>query len=356
MINKCTGIRVAGVAAAVPTKHVSPDDYIDVLGPEAIESFKKASGVMKRHMVVPKKLNGDMTLWQTASDLCCAAANKLIDELHIDRSEIGAVIMVSQSCDYNAPCTACVLQHRLGLPTSALAFDVPLGCSGYSYGVNIGASMMYSSDMKYALVLAGDAKAGGSIVSNVINSDSLLMGDSGSATLLARDENAEPLTFLCKTEGWGYYKTGVVSKGHRYPFAPSGRFYMDDLDVFNFITTNGPEIIKEYMELQGTTVDDYDCFALHQASLFSLKTVARRIKVKMDKVPLSLTQYGNTGPGSIPLTLCFQYGDTEESRNVNVLMSGFGVGLSSAAFATRLDTATIFPVFETDEWFDDGLF
>ena len=81
MINRYTGIRMAGVAAAVPVKHVSPDDYVDVMGAEAIESFKKASGVMKRHMVVPKKLNGDMTLWQTASDLCCAAANKLLDTL-----------------------------------------------------------------------------------------------------------------------------------------------------------------------------------------------------------------------------------------------------------------------------------
>ena len=327
-----------------------------LLGVEAIESFKKASGVMKRHMVVPKRLNGDMTLWQTASDLCYVAANKLISELSINRDEIGAIVFVSQSCDYNAPCTACVLQHRLGLPTSALAFDVPLGCSGYSYGVNIASAMMYSSNMKYALVLAGDAKAGGSIISNVINSDSMLMGDSGSATLLVRDKNADPLCFLCKTEGWGFNKTGVPSKGHRYPTMPSGKFYMDDLDVFNFITTNGPEIINEYMNLQHTSPDDYDCFALHQASMFSLKTVARRIKVKMDKVPLSLTQYGNTGPGSIPLTLCYHYGENKEPKKVNVLMSGFGVGLSSAVFSSKLDVENIFPVIETDDWFDDGLF
>lgn len=356
MINQFTGIRIAGVAAAVPTKHTVPDDYIDVLGVEAVESFKKASGVMKRHMVTPKKENGDMTLWQTAGDLACAAANRLLDTLHIDRSEVGAIIFVSQSCDYNAPCTACVLQHRLGLPQNALAFDVTLGCSGYGYGINIGASMMNSSSMKYALVLAGDAKAGHMIATNYYSSDTLLMGDSGSATLLARDETAAPLTLLCRTFGDGYNKTGVASGGFRYPVAPQGKFFMDDLDVFNFITTTGPEIIKEYMELQGTTPDDYDCFALHQASMFSLKTVARRIKVKMDKVPLSLTQYGNTGPGSIPLTLCYQYGDDTDDCEVNVLMSGFGVGLSAAAFSAKLNTAAILPVFETDEWFDDGLF
>lgn len=356
MINSCKKIRVGGVAAAVPSVHKTPDDYIDVLGLEAIESFKRASGVMKRHMVTPKKNNGEMTLWQTAGDLAFVAANQLLDDLKVDRNDVGAVVFVTQSPDYNAPCTACVLQNRLQLSNECLAFDVPLGCSGYSYGINIAASLMNSSDMKYALVLAGDANTAGSDMVKVMTSDMLLMGDSGTATLLVHDEKAPDLITLCKTDGWGYNKTGVVTRGRRYLKAPPAKFYMDDFDVFNYITTTGPNIIKEYMEMMGTTVDDYDCFALHQASMFSLKTVARRINVKMDKVPLSLTQYGNTGPGSIPLTLCYKYGEEKESRNVNVMMAGFGVGLSAAAFATEFDTSTILPVIETDEWFDDGLF
>lgn len=355
MINKFENIRIKGVAAAVPTKKKVPDDYIEILGKEAIDSFKRASGVMSRYLTVPKKENGEMTAWQTAGDLACAAANKLLVAHEINPKEVGAIVLVTQSRDYNAPCTACTIQHRLGVSESSIAFDITLGCSGYGYGINVGASLINSSNMKYALVLAADAMAGPSDSPNrKQSSDTLLMGDAGTATLLERCEEAKPITVFSRTDGWGYNKTGSFC-GRRYPDAPNGKFWMDDIDVFNYITSVGPDIIKAYMDYTNTTPSDYDCFALHQASMFSLKQVARKIKVKMEKIPLSLTKYGNTGPASIPLTICYNYGDNVDSKSVNIMMSGFGVGLSAAAFSAEINLKSILPVFETDEWFEDGL-
>src|SRR5690606_31750850 len=106
----------------------------------------KTTGVEKKRRA-PKGM--------ATSDLCFEAAKKLLDELHWKKEEIDALVFVSQSSDYYLPATAIILQDRLGLPKSCLAFDVGLGCSGYVYGLSILSSLMAASGLKKALLMAG---------------------------------------------------------------------------------------------------------------------------------------------------------------------------------------------------------
>ena len=148
--NICNNIKIAAIAATVPSKFISTDSLKPELGEETIEKFKKMTGILGHHSAIHE---------QTASDLCFAAAEEIIKKRNISREDIGALVFVTQNPDYNSPATACVLHYRLGLSKHCIAFDVNLGCSGYVNGINLAASLMSTSDMKYALLLAGDTCA-----------------------------------------------------------------------------------------------------------------------------------------------------------------------------------------------------
>src|ERR1700712_1889157 len=119
-------VRIAGIAAAVPEGELTGQDDARTFGEEEAKRIFKNTGVKRRRVTK----NGLCT-----SDLCFAAASRLLDELAWERDTIDAVVFVSQSPDYVCPATACVLQHRLGLSAGCAAFDVNLGCSGYVYGL-----------------------------------------------------------------------------------------------------------------------------------------------------------------------------------------------------------------------------
>ena len=112
------------------------------------EDYVKATGVVQRHV--------SYTL--CTSDLCYAAAEKLIADLQWDKSEIGALVFVSQTADYILPATSCILQDRLGLSKECYATDCALGCSGWVYGLSQVLSLIATGEIKKALLLAGDAK------------------------------------------------------------------------------------------------------------------------------------------------------------------------------------------------------
>ena len=131
-------VRISGLAAAVPVKELSNLDYKWISVKERNQIIKTV-GVEKRRVVEKG---------QTTSDLCFAAANRLLDELKWDRSEIQALIFVSQSMDYIIPATSPILQNRLSLPKMCLAFDIGLGCSGYVYGLSVIGSIMSQAGIK----------------------------------------------------------------------------------------------------------------------------------------------------------------------------------------------------------------
>jgi len=138
--------RIAGIAAAVPKNEISNWDY-EYLNEQEKKMLIKTIGVEKKRFA-PKHI--------TTSDLCYAAAEKLIEELNWNKNEIDILIFVSQSKDYFLPSTACILQDRLGLPKTNMAFDVGMGCSGYVYGLSIMNSLLSSTGLKKGLMMVGD--------------------------------------------------------------------------------------------------------------------------------------------------------------------------------------------------------
>lgn len=351
VLTKIEEVKISAMAAAVSNTWTALTDMETQEGPEVIAKFSKKTGVKGRY---------DANLNQTTADFCFAAAKAILKEKKISPDEIGILVFVTQSADYSIPATACILQERLGIPKDCIAFDVNLGCSGFSYGLNIAASMLKTSNADKALLLCGDTSAKEKNWKKKVktsHSASMLFGDSGTATLLAKEKGAPLMHMISKTDGAGF-RAIIAPYGHwRNPEPPVGESIgsrMDDIAVFNFATSEVPELVKKQMEAANTTVDNYDCLVLHQANLFILKQIAKRTGFSMDKTLVSIDEFGNTSSASIPISLVKEYGDVNENKDIRALMCGFGVGLSWSTVDAYMNVNDILPLVHTDESFDDG--
>lgn len=338
-------IKIAGIASAVSNKWTSIDSFYGEIGEQTVEKFKKTTGVMGRYDAGPK---------QCTSDFCYISADSLLKDKRINPDEIGALVFVSQTPDYNIPATACVIHDRLGLSKNCIAFDVNLGCSGYVYGINIVASLMTNSNIDKALLLVGDtsAKKKNKLTKDTENSFNMLFGDSGSCTLISKEPAKTINTVLC-TDGSGYKAIINIRNTWRHP--ESNKKIMDDVAVFNFTISEVPKTIRDFMDITSTKPDDYDCLVPHQANLFVLKQLAKRTGFPIDKILVSIDKFGNTSSSSIPITLVKHYGEKRSNETIKTLMSGFGVGLSWGVMSAQINVNDILPLVHTDEYFDDGI-
>lgn len=349
------GIRIAGVAAAVPSTVRETQTFAERFGGEAVEKFESMVGVKSTRVA---------SVLQTSSDLAFVAAERLLSANGTAPEEIGCLVFVTQTPDYRIPSTACVLANRLGLSKSVIAFDVNLGCSGYVYGINVVSSLIQANGVKNALLLVGDTIS--KVVSPEDRSACMLFGDAGSATLFEKDEDAAPLEGLFCTDGGGF-KTIILPAGaHRNVGASHERamwavdgnirsdyeLYMNGTDTFSFTITQVPKQIKEFMKRRGTAPGDYDGFVLHQANRFILSQVAKKAKLPEEKLPVSIDRYGNTSVSSIPLTICDAYAGA--SGRLRLLLCGFGIGLSWGTIGIEMDAGAVLPVIESDDYYKEG--
>ncbi len=339
MTSKIGGIRISGIASAVPpdTMQVADAASRAGVGLDEAEKIAKMTGVRVRHVAPP----GVCT-----SDLAYAATVRLLCELGWDRSSIDALIVASQTHDYNAPATACCLQDRLGLPRSCAAFDIALGCSGYIYGLWVCSTIMAAGSAKRALLLAGDTISW--VVSPQDRATAFLFGDAATATALERDDSAPPMSFVLGTDGSGRdyliepgsgYRNRVTAESLERRPGPDGvprsplDLYMEGSEVFAFTLREVPSLIGEVLSLAGWTLEQMDAFVPHQANLFMLQHLSKRLKIPAQKLVVSLDEYGNTSSASVPLAMSHRLAPRLRSGTENLILAGFGVGWSWGALA-----------------------
>lgn len=359
-IGSLPDVAVVGISCAVPNNLISTENYADAFNPDDIAKFIKLTGIKQRYIVNP---------YQTASDLCFKAALSLMEKKGWDKSSIDVLVFVSQTPDFRLPATACVLHKRLGLKQECIAFDVNLGCSGYVYGLQIVGSLMQNGTAKRALLLCGDTIS--KYLSPNDRSATMLFGDAGSATALEKVPG-ETINFSMRTKGEGYksiiipagacrrmngkYERTEIDEGiyrNEYDLA------MDGAEVFNFTISEVPKSINEFLQHNDESIDSYDAFVFHQANLFILNHIAKKLKIPQEKMPVSIDRFGNTSVASIPLTITDLYMKRKNSpmrpdgSRDRLLLSGFGVGLSWGVVSFNIDPKACLPLIYTDEVFLD---
>ncbi|OXB00999.1 3-oxoacyl-ACP synthase [Flavobacterium plurextorum] len=341
-------VAIKGVSACVPKTIIRNDTLIDIFTEEELKKTINSVGIVERRIV-----DKDVC----ASDLCFKAAEKLFDDMDIDRSTIDVLIFMSQTSDFKIPATAPILQHRLGLSKESICFDVSLACSGYVYALTTAMSYLNLPNVNRVLLLDGETFS--KIVNPKDKTNALLYGDAGTATLLEKSQG-DMFNAVLHTDGEGWDAVCVKGGGSRYPFTEYSlqekerqdgsignelEVYMNGIDVFNFTLKVVPKSIKELLEKTNTTISDYGSIVFHQANKFMIEFFAKKLKYDMSNVPISLDKFGNTSSATIPLTIVSELKNWK-ADNKKVVISGFGAGLSWAAATLDLSETHICELIE----------
>lgn len=354
-----TNYRISAIATSVPQHLRKTQDFEGRYGQEVVDKITKNVGIVQGYVTDEK---------MTTSDLCAHAANTIINGSDISRDSIDVLLFVSQTPDYTAPSTACVLQFRLGLSHECMAYDINLACSGFVYGVSAALSYLSNSGVKRVLLLCGDT------VSKHCSPEdrglAMLSCDAGSALLIEKDENATDQAFFkLRTMGEGYRSLIVPFGGYRNRMGSSKRSlrepdvlrndydgYMNGADVFRFSISEVPKLVKDFKSVFGIDYDLIDRHFLHQANLFIMKNIAKRTGIADSKMPVSIDRYGNTGAATIPLTIndCYaREADSVVSENISVC--GFGIGLSLGTGTLSLKSTKVYKIQTCLDFFKDNI-
>ena len=340
-------VRISGLACAVPNHKARTDDYKGQFDDSTINRFKEATGIEERYL-------SDGT--QTASDLCYVAAEQLLAKKNFSGEDLDAIIFITQTPDYTRPSTAFVLHKRLKAKKDCVAFDINLGCSAFVNGVYIIAGMIESGAFERALLLIGDA---GMLTESPKEdiSFNLMFGDAGAAILIEKGPGV--IRGAIRADGEGYKTLITPIPGFRFPGVkqsddPHLQKHMDGDDVFLFTITKVPKLFKEFYNSFGTSAEDYDYFILHQANKMILEQIAKKLKISMEKVPISLDRYGNTDGPSIPIGIVDLCERVHDKEKLTLIASGYGIGLSWGVASFEINCEDVLPMIFTNDYFAEG--
>lgn len=327
-------VGVTALSAAVPRTVINNYEYTMHFPKEEVKDVVDKIGVFERRFADTKTCS---------SDLCFAAAEKLFSDNQIDRSEIDLLVFISQTPDYRMPATSIILQDRLGLSHSTIAFDINLGCSAFIYGLSVVYAMMERSGLRKALILDGETRS--RVYSAKDRRTAFIFGDAGVAALVERGEQFGESFFSLNSDGSREGLIKINAGGYRNPSSPEtlkekvvdeyGNIrseehgYMNGGDVFTFVNREVPRDIKNLLEYTGRDKDSFDFLVFHQANNFINSHVAKKLKLDLTKIPSTIEKYGNTSSVSVPLTIVSELKDKMVGSK-NLLLSAFGVGMTWA--------------------------
>lgn len=297
-----------------------------------VELTAKSAGVEYRRKAA---------LGETGSDMAVKAAEKLFKEKGIRSESIDFLLYCTQSPDYFMPSTSCVIQDRLGVPTTAGAFGYDLGCSGYVYGLAIANSFVDSGLAKNVLLLTADT------ISKYLHpqdKNRLLFGDAASASLISTEGIAKIGKFECGTDGSGFEHI-IIRNGANRHRERTGNSWMDDngnihyddnfdMDgeaVFNFTVDRIPILINDCLKKNNMEKEEVDYYVFHQANKYILNTLRKLNQLPKDRFFVDLSDTGNTTSTTVPIGLVKSLEAGSIHEGMNVMVAGFGVGLSWAA-------------------------
>lgn len=332
---KFNGIGITAMSGAVPKNVIKNLEYTEFFPKEQVKEVVEKVGIYERRFADEQTCS---------SDLCFAAAQKLIIDNDIDRDEIDLLIFISQTQDYRMPATSITLQHRLGLNQGCIAFDINLGCSAFVYGISVVYSMMNTAaNIRKALILDGETRS--KVYSPRDRRSAFIFGDGGVAALVERDEKFGETTLSLNSDGSRADLIMIKAGGYRHISTPETlkervvdvygnmrsdeQGYMKGGDVFNFVIREVPRDIKKTLAESGKTTNEIDYFCFHQANNFINSYIAKKMKLDLDKIPHSIEKFGNTSSVSVPLTIVSELKDKLVGSKT-LLMSAFGVGMTWA--------------------------
>ena len=330
------GALIQAISYHLPAKTYTNDDFFDSF-PDSINNKQNLLklGIKNRHIV---------SEGETASDLAVKAAVKMFTEHSINKADIDFLLFCAQEFDHYTPTTACIIQDKLGLKNECGALDFNLGCSGFVYGLGVAKGLIESLGCKNVLLLTS------STLTKTFHphdkSSRFLFGDGAAATLVSSHNQPNIGDFIFGTDGSKSDKIIVKDGGARNKLNESSFedftdeygnvtnnacFYMNGTSIFNFGLKTVPTLVKDTLNKNKYSINDIDLFIFHQANLFLIETIGKKIGIPNEKIFNFMESIGNTVSSTIPIALAEAKKINKVKSGDKVLICGFGTGLSWGA-------------------------
>ena len=317
-------------------ENILTNDQIAERFPEwSAEKVASKVGISERHLSAEG---------ETAADLAFNAAEKLFAANEGVCESVDFLLLCSQSVDYKLPSSSCILQNRLGLKTSCGAFDFNLGCSGYEYGLAVAKGLIVSGIAKNVLLLTAETYT--KYIHPEDKGNQTIFGDAATATIISTDGFAEIGEFVLGTDGSGANTLMVKTGGARCPRQTGEKtvdengttqwddnLYMDGGAIFNFTSDAVPVMVEELLKKENLEQDNIDLWVFHQANKYMINYLRKLMCIDKDKFFVFMEKVGNTVSSTIPIALTEAI--KQDRLHGNVLLAGFGVGLSWGATVIR---------------------
>lgn len=323
-------VYIKALSYYLPERIVTNAELLKDFPEWSVDKVTAKVGVTSRHLAADN---------ETAGDLAEKAARRLFEEYGISPSEIDFLLLCTQSPDYFLPSTACLLQHRLGIPVTSGAFDYNLGCSGCIYGLAVAKGLVSAGIARNVLLLTAETYS--KYLHPSDKSNRSIFGDGAAACLISTDGFAEIGDFVCGTDGSGAENL-IVKTGASKQRKPTGIFkedeeghtwyddylYMNGGAIFNFTLETVPVLVRQLLDKSGSRKEEIDYFIFHQANKFMLNTIRKVCVLPKEKFYVSLENTGNTVSSTVLIGLkdCLLNGTIK--AGMQVVVAGFGVGLS----------------------------
>ena len=280
-----------------------------------------------------------ISLDENTSDLAVEASKKALNQAGLSAEDIDLIILATVTPDNFTPSTACIVQDKLGAK-NAWAFDINAACTGFIYALKLGRSLIRSGEAKNALIIGAET------LSKALNWEDrgscVLFGDGAGATVLTSTE--EDCGIKCvnvKSDGSKGDSLVIQGLPLNSPFK-DGRevsenyINMNGREIFKFATKVMEESIVEILEKENIKIEDIDAIIPHQANLRIIDYVVKRLGIPREKFITNLQNYGNTSGASIPIALCESIDEGNLKKGDNIIMVGFGGGLTWGSALIKL--------------------
>lgn len=320
--------RITGTGSYLPPRRLTNADLVAELATQGVESsddwIVERTGIRARHFA-------DATM--ASSDLALQAARQALQAAGVQAEDIDLIIVATSTPDMVFPSTACILQGKLGVKGGA-AFDVQAVCSGFIYALTIADSLIKSGTATKALVI------GSEVFSRILDfkdrTTCVLFGDGAGAVVL--EASNEPGILATDIHADGSYTDILCVPGHVCGGSVLGDplLRMDGQAVFKLAVGVLDEAARAVLAKAGKTDADIDWLIPHQANIRIMQSTARKLKMPMDKVVVTVDQHGNTSAASIPLALDTAVRSGQVKPGQTLLLEGVGGGFTWGAVLLKL--------------------
>ena len=320
--------RITGTGSYLPPRRLTNADLVAELAAQGIESsddwIVERTGIRARHFV---------DAGVNSSDLALEASRQALQAAGVQASDIDLIIVGTSTPDMVFPSTACILQGKLGVRGGA-AFDVQAVCSGFIYALTIADALIQSGTAKKALVI------GAEVFSRILDfkdrTTCVLFGDGAGAVVL--EASSQPGILATDIHADGKYTDILCVPGHVSGGKVSGLplLRMDGQAVFKLAVGVLDEAARTVLAKAGKTEADIDWLVPHQANIRIMQSTARKLKLPMTKVVVTVDQHGNTSAASIPLALDAAVRSGQITPGQTLLLEGVGGGFTWGAVLLKM--------------------